>query len=108
MSLIEGNKSNFEKLIKEGKVLVDFNAEWCGPCKMLKPVIEEIAQERSNIKIISINIDDEEELADRYNVMSIPCLVLFENGEEVKRSVGFKPKSEVESFIGEYCTILLL
>lgn len=101
MSLIEGNKSNFEKLIKEGKVLVDFNAEWCGPCKMLKPVIEEIAQERSNIKIISINIDDEEELADRYNVMSIPCLVLFENGEEVKRSVGFKPKSEVESFIGE-------
>ena len=101
MNIIEGNKNNFDGLIKEGKVLVDFNAEWCGPCKMLKPVVEEIAQERSNIKIISINIDDEEELADRYNVMSIPCLVLFENGEEVKRSVGFKPKSEVESFIGE-------
>ena len=101
MSLIEGNKSNFEELIKEGKVLVDFNAEWCGPCKMLKPVIEEIAEERSNVKIVSINIDDEEELADRFNVMSIPCLVLLENGKEIKRSVGFKPKSEVESFIGE-------
>lgn len=101
MSLIEGNKSNFEELIKEGKVLVDFNAEWCGPCKMLKPVIEEIAEERSNVKIVSVNIDDEEELADRFNVMSIPCLVLLYNGKEVKRSVGFKPKNEVESFIGE-------
>lgn len=101
MSVIEGNKNNFDELIKDGKVLVDFNAEWCGPCKMLKPVIEEISEERSEIKIISVNIDDEEELADRYNVMSIPCLVFLENGNEVKRSVGFKPKSEVESFIGE-------
>ena len=101
MEIIDGKKENFSELISNGKVLVDFNAEWCGPCRMLKPVIDEIAEDRSDIKIISVNIDDEDELAEKYNVMSIPCLLLFVDGEEVKRSVGFKPKSEIERFIGE-------
>lgn len=103
MKIIEGNNNNFEELVlnAKGKVLVDFNADWCGPCQMLKPVLEEIASERNEIKIVSINIDDEDELAAKYGVMSIPCLILFENGLELDRSIGFKPKEVVESFIGE-------
>lgn len=103
MKIIEGNNNNFEELVlnAKGKVLVDFNADWCGPCQMLKPVLEEIASERKDLKVVSINIDDEDELATKYGVMSIPCLVLFENGLELDRSIGFKPKEVVESFIGE-------
>ncbi len=103
MKVIEINKDNFEEevLKSDKKVLIDFNASWCGPCRMLKPVIDEIAESNENIKIVSVNIDDEEELADNYEVSSIPCLVLLENGKEVKRNVGFMPKEAIESFIGE-------
>ncbi len=103
MKVIEVNKDNFEEevLKSDKKVLIDFNASWCGPCRMLKPVIDEIAEANDNIKVVSINIDDEEELADNYEVSSIPCLVLLENGKEVKRNVGFMPKENIESFIGE-------
>ena len=103
MSVIEANKDNFEKevLKSEKKVLVDFNAEWCGPCKMLKPVIEEFAESQDEIKVVSVNIDDEEDLAEEYNVSSIPCLVVFEEGKEVKRNVGFISKDDVEKLIGD-------
>ena len=103
MKVIEVNKDNFEEeVLKENsKILVDFNADWCGPCKMLKPIIEEIAENNNNIKIVSINIDNEDELAEKYSVTSIPCLVLFENGKEVKRSIGFMPKDNIERFIEE-------
>lgn len=103
MKVIEGNQTNFEEevLKSEKKVLVDFNAEWCGPCKMLKPVVEEIAEARDDIKVVSVNIDDEDVLAETYGVFSIPCLVVFENGKEVKRNVGFMPKEAVEELIGE-------
>ncbi len=102
MAIIECNNEQFQKEVIENKekVLVDFNANWCGPCRMLKPLLEEIANE-SNIKVISINIDEEEELSRTYKVFSIPCLILFENGKEMKRSIGFIPKEEIESMIGE-------
>ena len=101
MTILEVNKESFEKeVLNSGcKVLVDFNAEWCGPCKMLGPIIDEVAKENDDVKVVSINIDDEVELAEKYGVMSIPCLVLFEKGKEVKRSVGFIPKEEIESLI---------
>ncbi len=103
MKVIEVNKDNFENevLNSEKKVLADFNADWCGPCQMLKPIIEEIADSNDDIKVVSINIDDEDELSEEYNVSSIPCLVLFENGKEVKRNVGLISRDDIESLIGE-------
>ena len=94
--VIEGNKEIFEKevLNYDGKVLVDFNATWCGPCRMLKPVLDEIAKDK---KVVSIDVDNNEELAIEYGISSIPCLILFENGKEIKRSIGLIPKSDIES-----------
>ena len=89
------NNENFEEEIKT-RILVDFNAEWCGPCKMLDPILEELSEEYN---IGSVNVDEFEELAKRFGIMSIPCLIIFENGEEVKRSVGFMSKSDVKEFI---------
>ena len=101
--MIEGTSDNFENevLKAEGLVLVDFNADWCGPCRMLAPVIENIAKEKENIKVISINIDQEEELAEQYNVYSIPCLVYIKDGKEIKRNVGLLSKSELEEWMEE-------
>ena len=103
MEVIEVTKDNFdtEVLKSEIKVLADFNAEWCGPCKMLKPMIEEIAESNDNVKVVSINVDDEDELAEQYEVSSIPCLVVFDKGKEVKRNVGLISKDDIESLIGE-------
>lgn len=94
--VIEGNNEIFEKEVinGEGKVLVDFNATWCGPCKMLKPVLNQIASDGK--KIIAIDVDDYRDLAIEYNISSIPCLILFENGKEVKRSIGLSPRNEIE------------
>ena len=102
MALIEVNKDNFEKEVLESEklVLADFNANWCGPCKMLKPILEEVSTNNDDIKIVSINIDEEEELSEKYNVSSIPCLVLFKKGNEVKRSIGLISKDEIENMIG--------
>ena len=73
-------------------VLVDFWAEWCGPCKMIAPILEEIAVEQENIKIAKVNVDDSPDLARRYEIMSIPALIVFENGEPAKKLIGAKPK----------------
>ena len=103
MEIVNVKKDNFDDVVLKSKerVLVDFNADWCGPCRMLKPILDEVASERDDVKIVSINIDNEEELAMKYGVSSIPCLVLFEGGKEVNRSVGFIPKDKVIEFIGE-------
>lgn len=103
MAVIKVTTDTFEKevLEAEGPVLVDFNADWCGPCKMLAPVIDELAEEHPEIKVVSVNIDDEEDLADEYDVFSIPCLVVFRDGEEADRSVGGRSKDEILEMIGE-------
>lgn len=103
MEIVNVAKNNFEKEVLSSNlpVLIDFNANWCGPCRMLRPILDEISTENNNVKIVSINIDDEEDLAREYGVMSIPCLVLVKNGQEIRRSVGLMPKEEVIKFIGE-------
>ena len=89
----EGN--NFNELIKE-KVLVDFYANWCGPCRMLSPELEKISDE---IKILKVNADENQDLAKYYGVMSIPCIILFNEGKEVKRNIGFMPEGKLREFI---------
>ena len=103
MAVIKITEENFEKevLQSDRPVLADFNADWCGPCKMLAPIVHEISDENQNIKVVSINIDDESELANDYDVNAIPCLILFKDGSEIDRSVGFKPKDDILEFIGE-------
>lgn len=90
-------KDNFEKevLMAKEPVLVDFWAAWCTPCKMLSPIVDQVAEERSDIKVCKINIDDEGELAIRYGVMSIPTLMVFKNGEIAKKSVGLVSKEDI-------------
>ena len=95
------NKSNFEsEVLKSDKlVLVDFWATWCGPCQMIAPVLEKIAEERKNIKVCKVNVDNEQELAINYGVMSIPTLIFFKNGKQIKTSVGLLSKSELDELI---------
>jgi thioredoxin 1 len=100
MSLIL-DKENFDEVINGGKpVLVDFWATWCGPCKMLAPVIEEIAEEvKDEVVVAKLDVDKAQEIALRYQVMSIPTLILFKDGKEEKRTVGFQPKARILDFI---------
>ena len=94
------NVENFEEevLKSEGTVLVDFYADWCGPCKMMSPIIDEIAEEGiENLKVGKINVDDNGELAEKYNVMSIPTIIVFKSGNPVKGFVGVTRKDEIKS-----------
>lgn len=88
---------NFEaEVLKESKtVLVDFWASWCGPCRMLSPVVDQIAEERQDIKVCKVNIDEQPELAQKFDVMSIPTLLVFRNGKQVNSSVGVRPKQDI-------------
>ena len=103
MSIITGNNENFDEVVlkSDKKVLVDFNATWCGPCRMLAPLIEELSEERKDIQFVSVDCDENEDLAREYGVMSIPCLIVFENGKEVNRDIGFRSKEDLESMLGE-------
>jgi len=97
MEIIHLQNNNFKELIKkEKKVLIDFYAEWCGPCKMLAPVLE---QANSNLKVIKINTDEYDDLAREYGVMSIPTIILIEDGKEIKRNIGFIDKDSLENFL---------
>ena len=101
MKVIEINKDNFDsEVLKSELVLVDFNATWCGPCRMLKPIIDEYS-ENSLAKICAVDIDKNEELATKYGIYSIPCLILFKNGQEIKRNVGLISMDELKNFVGE-------
>lgn len=93
--------NNFNEQIKEGVVLVDFFATWCGPCKMQSPVLEELKEDRSDVKVVKIDVDQETEIARLYGVMSIPTLILFKDGNEVAKNVGFMPKELLVQWINE-------
>ena len=95
MEIIHLENQNFKELIKD-KILVDFYANWCGPCKMLAPELERV---ESNVKVVKIDVDEFEELAREYGVMSIPTLILFENSKEIKRNIGFMDKDKIQKFI---------
>lgn len=91
----------FNNEIKEGIVLVDFYATWCGPCKMQSPIIDNLKEERSDIKIMKVDVDKEEDVARTYGIMSIPTLMLFKDGKEVAKNVGFMPKEVLTDWINE-------
>ena len=100
MSAITITKENFEKVKNSEKtVLLDFYADWCGPCRMVSPIVEEIAEENPQYFIGKINVDEEPQLAAEFEVASIPTLVVIKNGEIVNQSVGAKPKAQILSML---------
>ena len=97
MALIHITKDNFDAIVNqnEKRVLIDFWAPWCGPCQMVGPIIEEIANERDDIIVGKINVDEEMELAKKFRIVSIPTIIVMENGEKAASSVGHKPKEDI-------------
>lgn len=102
MIMINATAENFKEEVLEaqGKVLVDFWADWCGPCKMIAPILEEIAAERQDVKIVKVNVDEQMALAMEYKVSAIPSLMVFRDGEKIASAVGAQPKGELLALLG--------
>lgn len=101
MEIIHGNESDFDSLVSNGLVLVDFYADWCGPCRMLASQLEAIKDDRNDTKIVKINVDEAHELAKKYGIMSIPALKLFKDGKLVDNKIGYMPKELIQNWIDE-------
>ena len=101
MAVMEITSENFEaEVLRSGKtVIADFYADWCGPCRMMRPALEQLAAERDDVKVVAVNVDDEDELAANYGISSIPCIIAFKNGKESDRSIGLVPKDVIEQMI---------
>ncbi len=93
------NRDEFLETIKEGVTVVDFFADWCGPCKMLGPVLEQLSEEMTDVKFVKVNVDDEMDLAQEYGIMSIPAVFAFKNGEVAGQSIGLKSLDDMRSFV---------
>ena len=102
MAVVTITKENFaqEVLQSEKPVLLDFWASWCGPCRMLSPIVDEVAEERTDVKVGKVNVDEQPELAGEFGIMSIPTLLVFEQGKLVRQAVGARPKSGVLALLG--------
>ena len=102
MTVVPITKENFaqEVLQSEKPVLLDFWASWCGPCRMLSPIVDEVAEERTDVKVGKVNVDEQPELAGEFGVMSIPTLLVFEQGKLVRQAVGARPKASVLELLG--------
>lgn len=100
-SVLNINRENFEREVMEAKqpVLLDFYAPWCGPCRMVAPAMEEIANEREDIKVGKVDIEDQKELADRFGVLSVPALVVMKDGKIINRAIGARPKEDILSLV---------
>ncbi|HEY8436130.1 MAG TPA: thioredoxin [Haloplasmataceae bacterium] len=99
MAIVYANTSNFKEQIANGLTLVDFYADWCGPCRMLAPVLEQVDQELDEVTIVKVNVDENEDLARQFGIMSIPTLILFRNGEQIAQTIGFQPKERLIQWI---------
>jgi thioredoxin 1 len=104
MSHLVGTSENFQSEVLDfkGKALVDFWASWCGPCQMLSPIIDEIGEEQATLKVVKINVDEQNELAAKYNVISIPTILLFVNGQVKETFVGFRQKQDYLNAVDKY------
>ena len=95
------NEAEFDEIIKQGITLVDFYADWCGPCKMLSPILEELDSEYSNVRFVKVNCDNDIHLAEKYGIMSIPAIYMFKDGNILANTGGYRPKVDMKKFIDD-------
>ncbi len=94
-----GNENDFKKIIAEGRVLIDFYADWCGPCQMLAPILEQLSNADKDLTIVKVNVDDFPSIAKEYHISSIPSLIYYKDGQIIKKQIGFLPLRNLQEFI---------